>query len=604
MASKSYPTLSSDEARDIFDLLSRLSVPKNAAESVALAKFVRSKIDVEDYWVAAQIAWWAIGVALDAEEVDAPRPLLAARHLLGIFQYPEDRNEVFGPGEKSLKGYFTNLGSPRALPILKIGQRQAIAAREGGYGGRTQLSGKDKRLPDVTEAVWTALRVFFAKADSSVIDAKVRDIEAGGPPDWFIDRGAPRDWGSASDSEPVSVELIGSSSTERGSSDRSQVFADGEIGSSVRGPGSSLEVSLLQFADASKYSDGDLKGRKFGATNRSEQDSALISDEPPSDGVDFEPSSASQQPLEPWAQNPRLNEEPVIRLQEEEFTTLLSGVSRSSLNSARVKPKKGYRRRESIRIWRLRMPSTVFGYACGGILVVLIAAAVFAVIAPYAVRVDTSPVSETKVLTYTPTYQEIANTTGNSNELVNATCAPSFSSLRRDALSCALDMNVRRFLDPCFLVSTDRISCPNAMDMLMGTGVVGNQAKVTDHVNATWSSPDGRVGINGAEDSPGPWLFLLDKTSQDGVPLTCRAALVATIDFDGPTYNCATGNEFPDILAAPDNKIFNSGSQVQFAYLNQILAGDLDRNTEPWTVEVVDPANNTTERVAVSKAWF
>jgi hypothetical protein len=93
--------------------------------------------------VAAQVAWLVLlDVVEGADSQQPPYPLKAARHLLGLVEYPQDAKAVITDLTQSAADLNSLHRDIQFIPLdkTKAGQRRLIAALAGGYGGtRTAL---------------------------------------------------------------------------------------------------------------------------------------------------------------------------------------------------------------------------------------------------------------------------------------------------------------------------------------------------------------------------------------------------------------------------------------------------------------------------------
>lgn len=210
------------------------------------------------------------------------------------------------------------------------------------------------------------------------------------------------------------------------------------------------------------------------------------------------------------------------------------------------------------------------------------------------------PPADTARATYVPTAVEEQRALALTEDSAGITCASqSFSSGRSDARTCLAPGN--RVVDPCFLVSDDRVSCPNTIDVLVGTDLLSFQSRVERFLPVNWW--DSQYGIESAESNASPWMLLLDWQGQDGEPYACRPPVLRTASYENMTFECATDNAFTPFLATEDWPL-DDDSFIAIADLRSVTASDLDRTTTPWTVLVHDSTGNLTSRVDVAFAWF
>jgi hypothetical protein len=152
---------------DVRTLLSAKTLPVQVSPNSELGKLMLDGQAGGSWGANEKFTWEIILVALDrySDELD-PSPLLAARHLLGEFPYPDNVDVPFGRRGKTLRNYGAVtegnvIRTPRGPLSLVL--RQTIAAGEGGYGkSRFPMISSAKRFGEVAEALLVSIRDVLA----------------------------------------------------------------------------------------------------------------------------------------------------------------------------------------------------------------------------------------------------------------------------------------------------------------------------------------------------------------------------------------------------------------------------------------------------------
>lgn len=177
--------MSSRDIAIVGELFSLLSVSREAPTSaIGCDHLIQYLVEVQPRFErrAAQATWFLIVDAVSSPDRSGAttRPLLAAKHLLALGDYPADLGPDADTTEEEICR--TKPVSDSFSPSKHVTVRRKIASRAGGFGvdpSNLNPSHKSKKLRRIAEAVWAEIQDLLQNQDR--IERLASQVEAAEP---------------------------------------------------------------------------------------------------------------------------------------------------------------------------------------------------------------------------------------------------------------------------------------------------------------------------------------------------------------------------------------------------------------------------------------